>query len=106
MYQGASYGDAEFPAESQDQSAIDQVLGIDIKTDSMTGKPLPAPSSVTVSVMNGSGAYNQAADTATALAALGFHTVGVGDSPPVGDVSETVVYYRSTSAADEGRLRR
>jgi hypothetical protein len=51
--------------------------------------------------MNGSGAYNQATDTASALAALGFHTVGVGDSPPVGDVSETVVYYRSTTAADE-----
>ena len=101
MYQGAAYGDAEFPSESQDQSAIDQLLGIDIQTDSMTGKPLPAPSSVTVSVTNGSGAYNQATDTASALAALGFHTVGVGDSQPVGDVSETVVYYRSTTAADE-----
>ncbi len=101
MYQGASYGDAEFPAGSQDQSAIDQLLGIDLKTDSMTGKPLPAPPTVTVSVMNGSGAYNQATDTASALTALGFHSVGIGDSPPVGDVSETVVYYRSTSAADE-----
>ncbi len=101
MYKGANYGDSEFPAQSQDQSAIDQVLGIGANTDSMTGEPLPSPSSVSVSVMNGSGAYNQATDTATALAALGFHTVGVGDTPTVGDVAETVVYYGSTAPATE-----
>ncbi len=101
IYQSASYGDSEFPAQSQDQSAIDQVLGIGATTDSMTGNPLPPASSVTVSVMNGTGAYNQATDTAAALAALGFHTVGVGDTPPVGDVSETVVYYGSHSASTE-----
>jgi hypothetical protein len=67
----------------------------------MTGSPLPAPSSVTVSVMNGSGVYNQATDTSDALAALGFRTVGVGDTPAVGDVAETVVYYGSRSAATE-----
>ncbi len=101
MYQGASYGDAEFPSEAQDQSAIDQLLGISNHTDSMTGTPLPAPATVAVSVENGSGAYNQATDTAAALGALGFHTVGVGDTPPVGDVSETYVYYHSTAPADE-----
>jgi LCP family protein required for cell wall assembly len=101
-YQGASYGDVEFPAQSQDQSAIDQLLGIGATTNSMTGGPLPVPSSVTVSVMNGTGDYNQAADTAAALAALGFHTVGVGDTPPVGDVSETTVYYGARTPAVEG----
>ena len=101
IYQGGSYGDVEFPSQSQDQSAIDQVLGIGPSTDSMTGTPLPAPSSVTVSVVNGTGAYNQATDTATALAALGFHTVGVGDATPVGDVAETVVYYGSRTPAVE-----
>ena len=35
---------------------------------------------MTVSVLNGTGAYNQATDTATALTALGFHIVGVGDT--------------------------
>jgi LCP family protein required for cell wall assembly len=101
IYQGGNYGDVEFPAQSQDQAAIEQLLGVGPTIDSMTGKPLPAPSSVTVSVMNGSGATNQAADTAAALTALGFHTVGVGDSTPVGDVSETVVYYGSRAAATE-----
>jgi LCP family protein required for cell wall assembly len=101
VYQGGSYGDVEFPAQSQDQDAIDQLLGIGNTIDSMTGNPLPASSSVTVSVMNGSGADNQATDTANGLAALGFKTVGVGDATPVGDVAETVVYYGSRSSATE-----
>jgi hypothetical protein len=101
IYQGGNYGAVEFPAQSQDQAAIDQVLGIGLKIDSMTGNPLPATSSVTVSVINGSGATNQATDTAAALTALGFHTVGVGDSTSVGDVSETVVYYGSHAPATE-----
>jgi LCP family protein required for cell wall assembly len=101
-YEGIpGYGDIEFPSEAQDQAAIDQVLGIGASTDSMTGNPLPAPSSVTVSVQNGSGAYNQATATATALQALGFRTVGVGDSTPVSTASETVVYYGSRTAAAE-----
>jgi LCP family protein required for cell wall assembly len=101
VYQGGNYGDVEFPSQAQDQSVIDQVLGIASTTDSMTGSPLPAPSSVTVSVMNGSGVYNQATTTSDALAALGFRTVGVSDTPAVGDVAETVVYYGSRSAATE-----
>jgi LCP family protein required for cell wall assembly len=98
VYQGGGpYGDVEFPTQSQDQAAIDQVLGISRSIDSMTGKPLPVPSSVNVSVMNGTGASNQAADTGSALSALGFHVVGLGDTQPVGDVAETFVYYGSTS---------
>jgi LCP family protein required for cell wall assembly len=101
IYQGANYGEVEFPAQPQDQASIDEVLGIGLHTDSMTGKPLPDPSSVTVSVMNGSGASDQASSTATALDALGFDTVGIGDSTPTGDVAETVVYYGSRSSATE-----
>jgi hypothetical protein len=51
--------------------------------------------------MNGTGAYNQATDTATALSALGYHTVGAGDTAPVGDLAETYVYYGSRSPATE-----
>ncbi len=104
IYQGEPYGQAEFPAEAQDQATIDQVLGVGPTIDTMTGDPLPAPSSVTVSVENGTGADDQATDTASALSALGFHTVGVGDISPVGDVSETVVYYGSR-ARGRGRRR-
>jgi len=101
IYQGVSYGQVEFPAQAQDQVAIDQVLGIGPHTDSMTGKPLPDPSSVTISVMTGSGAPDQAATTAASFGALGFHTVGVGDTTPTGDVAETVVYYGSRTPAIE-----
>jgi hypothetical protein len=101
IYEGGNYNQVEFPSQSEDQAAIDQVLGIKSDIDSMTGKPLPAPSSVTVSVMNGSGATDQATTTATALGALGFNTVGVGDTAPTGDVAETVVYYASRSPAVE-----
>ncbi|HEY1829290.1 MAG TPA: LCP family protein [Acidimicrobiales bacterium] len=99
IYDGSSYGQVEFPANGQDWSTIDKVLGIGATINSMTGSKLPAPSSVTVSVMNGTETTNQAEDTASALSALGFHTVGVGDVSPSGDVSETVVYYGSRSAA-------
>lgn len=101
VYRGGVYGDVEFPSTTQDLATIDQVLGVAAGTDTMTGQALPAPSSVSVSVLNGTGAYNQATDTADALAALGFHTVGVGDTTPTGDVSETVVYYGSRAAGAE-----
>src|SRR5664280_2788650 len=100
-YQGASYGDIEFPASAQDQQVIDQFLGIDANTDSMNGQKLPAPAGVSVSVLNGTGAYNQATDTKSALQALGFNVVGIGDSPPVGAEAETVVYYAQKTPADE-----
>ena len=101
IYQGGDFGDVEFPAQSQDQAAINQLLGIQADSDSMTGDPLPDPSSVSVSVMNGTGAYNQATDTSTALSALGFKTAGVGDTTGTGDVAETVVYYGSRTPSVE-----
>lgn len=100
-YEGSSYGDVEFPAEAQDVAAIDDLLGINSTTDSMTGRTLPTPGSVAVSVLNGTGVANQAADTAAALGALGFHVVGAGDTATVGNISETYVYYGSHGAASE-----
>ncbi|HYA67884.1 MAG TPA: LCP family protein [Acidimicrobiales bacterium] len=103
-YQGYDYGNIEFPTEPQDQQAIDQVLGVNADTDTMTGKPLPKPGSITVSVLNGTGLPDQAADTASALEALDFATIGVGDAASVGPVSETVVDYSSSS--DEAAAER
>ncbi len=96
-YQGGAYGDVEFPSITEDQAVIDRFLGVSAGVDSMTGKTLPAPAAVTVSVLNGTGAYNQATTTSTALGALGFHMVGVGDTPSVGPEAETVVYYATKS---------
>jgi LCP family protein required for cell wall assembly len=100
MYKGGSYGDIEFPAQPQDRQAIDQFLGLSPNDDTYSGGALPAPSSVTVSVLNGSGAYNQATDTAAALGALGFQIGTIGDATPVGQEAETVVYYSSKTPAE------
>ncbi|HUO47860.1 MAG TPA: LCP family protein [Acidimicrobiales bacterium] len=92
-FKGYDYGNIEFPSEPQDQQAIDQVFGINANTSVLTGRALPKPGSVSVSVLNGSGTANQATTTSDALAALGFNMVGVGDTPPPAKQSETVVYY-------------
>ena len=102
VYEGSNYGDVEFPAEAQDLASIDQLLGIGPTTDSHDRQPAALRrASVSVSVLNGTGVDNQAADTATALTALGYHVVGVGDTAPVGDVSETT----STTARETPRPR-
>lgn len=98
-YKGGNYGDIEFPVEPTDQSVVDTFLGIAATTNSMTGSALPKPNQVTVSVDNGTGVTNQAATTSASLAALGFHMMQVGDTSPVGQEAETVVYYGSKSPA-------
>ena len=100
VYQGGSYGDIEFPAQPQDHNAVDQFLGLTSnKEDTYSGGMLPSPATVTVSVLNGSGAFNQATTTAQSLQALGFHIGTIGDSPPVGREAETVVYYAAKTPA-------
>jgi LCP family protein required for cell wall assembly len=99
QYEGGNYGDIEFPVQPNDQSVVDSFLGITSSTNSMTGAPLPAPSQITVSVENGTGVTDQAATTSAALGALGFHMTKLGDTTPVGQEAETVVYYGSKSPA-------
>ena len=96
-YQGYDYGNVELTSQPNDLQAIASFLGIGADDFTMTGKPLPSPGSVTVSVLNGTGATGQAASTAAALRALGFNTVGQGDSPAGGSLSESYVYYSSAS---------
>ncbi len=100
-YQGGSYGDIEFPAQPQDRNTVDQFLGLTSNNDdTYSGGKLPAPSTVTVSVLNGSGAYNQATDTSQSLQALGFKIGTIGDTAPVGQEAETVVYYSSKTPTE------
>ena len=101
LFKGGYYGDIEFPSSVEDNQVIEQFLGINATTDTMTGLPLPAHSAVTVSVLNGSGVTNQATDTSNALAGLGFKTMGIGDSPPVATHAETVVYFAHKTRADQ-----
>ncbi len=100
-YKGGDYGNIEFPVQPLDHNTIDQFLGLKSSNeDTYSGGALPAPSTVTVSVMNGSGTFNQATDTAQSLQALGFHVGTIGDTAPVGQEAETVVYYSSKTPAD------
>ncbi|HEX4245136.1 MAG TPA: LCP family protein [Acidimicrobiales bacterium] len=101
VYQGGAYGEIEFPSQAQDRQVIDQFLGVSPDTDTMHGAKLPDPSTVSVSVLNGSGAIDQATDTSASLQALGFHMAGIGDAPSVATQSETVVYYSQMTPADE-----
>src|SRR3984957_7438033 len=97
FYQGYDYGNVELTSQPNDLQAIATFLGIGNDDNTMTGQPLPSRGSVTVSVLNGTGETDQAGQTASALGALGFNTVGEGDSPASGSLAETYVYYSSSS---------
>jgi hypothetical protein len=101
---GYDYGSVELTSEPQDSQVVDGFLGVSPDQDTMTGKTLPAPRTVTVSVLNGTGITRQAATTGAALGALGLDVVGTGDAPPVGTISETTVTYSAGHEADAERV--
>jgi LCP family protein required for cell wall assembly len=97
FYKGFDYGEIVYPTATEDENVIDQFLGVTSGTDTMTGRPLPRPKAITVSVLNGTGVTDQAADTGAALHALGFTIGALGDTAPVGAPAETLVTYDSTA---------
>lgn len=98
-YKGGDYGDIVWPTQPQDNAVVDQFLGVGTNIDTMTGRPLPPTTAVPVSVLNGTGATQQATTTAAALRALGFPITHIGDTPAVAPESEAVVYYARTADA-------
>jgi hypothetical protein len=106
-FKGYNYGNVEFASQPDDLQLVQRFLGVRDGTDTMTGKSLPDPGSVAVSVLNGTGRSGQAGQTASQLQALGFNVVGAGDTTPSGSPSETMVYYDSPGhlAAAEQVLR-
>ncbi|HEY5250575.1 MAG TPA: LCP family protein [Acidimicrobiales bacterium] len=94
---GGPYGEVVFPTGADDRATVQRFLGVKSSIDTMTGKALPAPGSVVVSVLNGTGVTDQAADTGQALEALGFKIGTLGDTPSVGTPAETVVTYSSVT---------
>jgi LCP family protein required for cell wall assembly len=93
MYQGYSYGDVVFPIEPTGAKAVDAILDVKPGMDSFTGTALPSPSSVKLTVENGTGITNQAALIANPLRARGFDVLSTGDATPDGPVDETMVWY-------------
>ena len=94
-YEGAPYGDVIFPTEPQDQQVIDQFLGT--RPD-----PLP-PSSISVSVVDGTQSPAQTARVAESLARLGYRILPTTASDYVGPVSETTVLYDGPSHLAEAQ---
>jgi LCP family protein required for cell wall assembly len=93
MYQGYPYGDVVFPIEPNGATAIDTILNVKPGKNSFTGAALPSPSSVKVTVENGTGITNQAAAIANPLHNRGFDVLSTGDVTPDGPVDETMVWY-------------
>ncbi len=99
MYQGYSYGDVEFPIEPGVTQTVDRFLDVAPDINTMDGAPLPASSSITVSVLDGTGVPNQQHVVAAGLRRLGFVIHGVGTATPFGVREETVVYHANNSDA-------
>ena len=99
LYEGYYYGDVEFPIAPGISSVIDRFLGLSAATDTMDGKPLPAHSSLDVSVVDGSNTPARVPGFVAALRRQGFHVTSVSRATPVGVREETVVDHASNSAA-------
>jgi LCP family protein required for cell wall assembly len=90
-YDGGNYGDVIFPSEPQDQQAIDTFLGA-----APAGLRL-RPSSISVSVIDGTGSPSATQAVGSQLGALGYKMVPTEASDDVGPVSETTVLYDGPS---------
>jgi LCP family protein required for cell wall assembly len=99
LYQGYYYGDVEFPIEPGVTQTVDRFLDVGADINTMDGKSLPASSTITVSVLNGTGVANQQHVVAAGLRRRGFIVHGVGTATPFGVREETVVYHANNSAA-------
>jgi LCP family protein required for cell wall assembly len=86
-YDGGNYGDVIFPDAPADQKVIDQFLGI--------GPPgaYLAPSTISVSVLDGTGSPATTGTVAASLSALGYRIVPTAVTDEVGSVAETTVLY-------------
>jgi LCP family protein required for cell wall assembly len=93
LYHGYYYGDVVFPVQPTGLAAVNKIFGVSTGMNSFTGTALPSPSSLKISVENGTGVANQAASVANPLRAKGFHVVATTNVTPPGPVSETVVWY-------------
>jgi hypothetical protein len=99
IYQGWDVGSVVFPSYPADQTAIDSFLGISAPPVSRV-----LPSSVSVSVVNGSGQVSTANTMAARLDALGFPTSVGPAQAAVGTPAETLVEYSSSHLLDAERV--
>ncbi|MDA8290240.1 MAG: LCP family protein [Actinomycetota bacterium] len=97
-YKGYNYGDVVFPTEPQDSQTIAQFMG-----HPAAGLAL-RPSTISVSVVDGTNSPTATASVATRLGALGYRIVPTTASHYVGPVSETTVMYAPGHLAQAERV--
>jgi LCP family protein required for cell wall assembly len=93
IYQGYPYGDVVFPIQPTGFNAVNSIFDIKKGYNSFTDQPLPSASSIKVTVENGTGITNQAAEVANPLRARSYDVLSTGDVTPDGPISETIVWY-------------
>jgi len=98
-FQGYDFGSVVLPSSPADQKAVDRFEGL----KSPPGANI-SPSSVSVSVENGTYTPGNETTVADHLASLGYKIVGTGTSTPVGPVSEALVYYKKGHILEAERL--
>ena len=98
-FQGYNFGSVVLPTYPQDQVAVDHFLGLKRPPGSNV-----KPSSITVSVLNGTGIGGEANATAAQLSSLGYHVISTGTSTPVGPIAETIAYYKPGHILQAERL--
>jgi LCP family protein required for cell wall assembly len=97
-YEGGNYGDVIFPDAPGDQEVIDEFLGINPPGENI------APSSVSVSVVDGTGSIAMTAAVASSLSMLGYHIVPTTVTDEVGSVAETIVLYKPGHLVEAQRV--
>jgi LCP family protein required for cell wall assembly len=102
-YEDEDMGDVVFPVEPNDEQITHQFLDEASSLSTMSGQSLPAPNSINLNVINGSGTADQATQTSQSLASLGFKVASQpGTAQPVSSqAEETVVYYANANKVDD-----
>jgi LCP family protein required for cell wall assembly len=99
LWNGIDFGSVVLPSFPQDQLTVDKFEGLSTPPGSVL-----TPSSISVSVTNGTDIANDQLNYAERLKTLGFHLTGTGTTTPVGPISETVVYYSPGHLLDAERV--
>jgi hypothetical protein len=99
LWEGIDFGSVVLPSYPQDQEAIDRFEGLSAPPGSTI-----APSTVTVSVVNGTSQSGEDGVVASQLHSLGYHVVGTGIASPVGTIAQAIVYYSRGHQLDAERL--
>ncbi len=99
IFQGYDVGSVVLPSYPQDQEAVDRFEGLSAPPAAKT-----SPGSISVSVVNGTSSPENGTTAVSRLRSLGYRIVGTSASPPVGPISEAIVYYSKGHLSAAERL--